>query len=102
MIESTNVRFDEFVERNDVESKKKPKYCNMFIYVYEEALDNLPELQHKATKNQSVTPELYNALPKHQIAQLKQEVAPLLSEGNFENQIIDPILAKYTKNNHSP
>lgn len=35
MIESANVRIDEFVDKNDEERKKEPDDYNMFIYVYE-------------------------------------------------------------------
>ena len=35
IMESVNVRVDEFVEKNEVEWKKEPKYYKNFVYVYE-------------------------------------------------------------------
>ena len=45
MIEIATVRIDEFVDKNDDESKKEPKDYNEFAYVYEYLLDTLLELQ---------------------------------------------------------
>ena len=49
VVESANVKVDEFAERNDVECKKEPKYYSTFIYVDDGAPNTPIKQENKAT-----------------------------------------------------
>lgn len=42
-IESENVRIDEFAYKNNEKRKKEPKDYNIFVYIQDGVLDNLPK-----------------------------------------------------------
>ena len=50
MMESANVRIDEFTNNKDKERKKLPNDYNKFIYVYEDTPSVVLKLQHRAIK----------------------------------------------------
>lgn len=50
VVESENVRVDEYAEKNEVECKKKPEDYRKFVYIYEGEPSTLPEPEKKATE----------------------------------------------------
>ena len=50
VVESVNVKVDEYKEKNKVECKTKPKDYNTFIYVNEDVPYTLLEPENKATE----------------------------------------------------
>ena len=54
VVESANVKVDEYAEKNEVKCKIEHGYYNTFIYVNESVPCTLPKQENKATKQQLI------------------------------------------------
>lgn len=81
IVESTNVRVDEFFEKNEEDSKKEPRDYSIFFYVQDGNLVDPTKQKQEETDEQDETPS---------------------RDENDDDHSTEPVLEKYVRRNHSP
>ena len=125
IVESVNVKIDEYVERNEADSKREPEDYRSFVYIEEEeeASNKLApdaesqvsnakrqtdaaEYQENSAEREQEPVELQENAAEHQdeVGELSEvEYDNIMEEPDEkEERRVEPILAKYVRRHHKP